>query len=125
MWPTDLRKENNGRGGTWVLHFQDEAIRISLATSSAQIQDRRMGFGFTVDKDEIPEAWEKQGHMDPVLVLKKLHEVICRHMTPELLKEMIVRFKGDAVRAFREGESSARMKMREVLGINIGSYTEY
>ena len=112
----DLRTERPG--GTWVRRFGEHetfGIGVSINNASAYVTLEVLGIDFTVDRLDVPAAWD-----EPIDVLKLREELlaaIVRRMSTEVLEALFGVIHSQRQSAFRDGESAARDKIREALGL--------
>ena len=113
----DLRTKKSG--GTWVRRFGDHeaaGVHVSLNDASAHVSLTTLQeVTFSVDREDVPAAWAEP--IDAAAVRAQLLAAVVRHMTVDVLGQLIGALQFQRDRVFRDGERAARDKIREALGL--------
>lgn len=113
----DLRS-TRGVGGSWVRCFgahEDAGFSVYINDVSAHVTLTAHDLKFEVDRQDIPTAWAEP--IDVVQLRAELIAAIVRRMTTEVAEELFQEMHSQRQSAFRAGEQTAKIAIREALGL--------
>jgi hypothetical protein len=74
-----------------------------------------LGITFAIDRVDVPSAYEET--IDVVKLRAEVVAALGKHMSAEVLTELVRAFRQQRQRAYWEGERDAQSKIREALGL--------